>query len=143
MDRVFTVEEVNAILGELSELVGSQLHLRSEIEQAIAELTRVSGEAPRYVTDGAGDSPETRRLKRLIREQVRRYEAGWKAVQEMGGAVKDPSAGLVDFLGQVEGQLVWLCWRYGEERLSYFHPLDAGYSARRPLSSEIRARLLN
>lgn len=137
------MEEVDALVAPISRLVGAQLRLRSEIEGGLAELTRVSGEAPRYLNDGDGDTAEARCLKQRIREQVKRYDAGWRAVEEMGAAVKDPSIGLLDFLGQVDGKLVWLCWKYGEESVSHFHSLDAGYSGRRPLNSEIRARLLN
>ncbi len=142
-DKIFSVEEADALIAPLSEIVAAQLLLRSEIEHGLAELTRVSGEAPRYLNDGATDTAEALRLKQKIREQVRRYDAGWRAVEGMGAAVKDPSIGLVDFLGQVEGKLVWLCWKYGEESVSHFHSLDAGYLGRRPLNNEIRARLLN
>ncbi len=72
-----------------------------------------------------------------------RYEAGWRRVQAMGGVVKDPQAGLVDFYGRIEGKLVWLCWRYGEEMVGYFHDLDAGLAGRRPLTPEVRRVLLN
>lgn len=142
-DRAFTIEEVNGLVGALSDIVGGQLRLRAEIELALAELTRLSGEAPRYLNDGAGDSPEAIRLKQRIRDQVQRYDAGWRTVEGMGASVKDPSIGLLDFLGHVEGKLVWLCWKYGEASLQHFHALDAGYSGRRPLNSDMRARLLN
>jgi hypothetical protein len=39
----------------------------------------------------------------------------------------------VDFLGEVEGRRVWLCWRVDEERVAHFHELDAGFASRRPL----------
>jgi len=50
---------------------------------------------------------------------------------------------MVDFYGRIDGRLVWLCWRYGEETLRYFHELDSGYSGRKPLRPEARERLLN
>jgi hypothetical protein len=74
---------------------------------------------------------------------VRRYEAGWAEVQTLGGVVKDPQTGLVDFYGKINGRTVWLCWRYGEDSIGYYHDLDSGYSGRRALTADVRRTLLN
>ena len=44
--RVFTISEVNALIPDLSDLVGDQLREQSEIEHGLAELTRLSGSSP-------------------------------------------------------------------------------------------------
>ena len=56
-----------------------------------------------------------------------------------------PVGGLLNltFYGNVDGNLVWLCWRYGEESLRYWHSLESGYSSRKPLRAEARQRLWN
>jgi len=77
------------------------------------------------------------------RERVRRYEAGWDEVQQLGCVVKDPRIGLVDFYGRIEGRTVWLCWRYGEESIGYYHDLDSGFSGRRALTAAVRRTLVN
>lgn len=141
--RVFTISEVNALIPTLSVLVAQQLREQSHIEQGLAELTRLEGETPLSLEHREGDAPEVRRLKAELRRRVSRYEAGWSKVRELGGVVKDPQIGLVDFYGRVEGRVVWLCWRYGEDSLGYYHDLDAGYSGRRPLSADVRKSLLN
>ena len=78
-----------------------------------------------------------------LRRRVGRYEEGWTQVRELGGVVKDPQIGLVDFYGRIDGRVVWLCWRYGEDALGYYHELDSGYPGRRPLSADVRRSLLN
>jgi hypothetical protein len=78
-----------------------------------------------------------------VRRRVARYETGWQRVQKWGGVIKDPQTGLVDFYGRVDGKVVWLCWRYGEDTLGYYHDLKAGYSGRRPLSADVRRKLVN
>jgi hypothetical protein len=30
---------------------------------------------------------------------------------------------------------VFLCWRLGEERITYWHELDAGFGGRQPIDS--------
>jgi hypothetical protein len=141
--RVFSIAEVNALLPALSQLVAEQLLEQSAIEQGLGELTRLTGSSPTTLKAAASDPPEVERRKRELRQRVGRYEAGWRKVQSWGGVVKDPRAGLVDFYGRIEGKLVWLCWRYGEESVGYYHDLDSGYAGRRPLTPEVRRTLLN
>ena len=141
--RVFSIAEVNALLPALSQLVAEQLLEQSVIEQGLGELTRLTGSSPTTLRAATDDPPEVERRKRELRQRISRYEAGWRKVQSWGGVVKDPRAGLVDFYGRIEGKLVWLCWRYGEESVGYYHDLDSGYAGRRPLTPEVRRTLLN
>ena len=141
--RVFTISEVNALIPDLSDLVGDQLREQSEIEHGLAELTRLSGSTPPSLQAGADDPKHVLKLKRDLRERIERYEAGWARVQTMGGVIKDPRTGLVDFYGRVGEKLVWLCWRYGEDSLSHYHDLETGFAARRPLTENVRRNLLN
>lgn len=141
--RVFTISEVNALIPALSSLVHDQLKEQSDIEHGLAELMRLTGEPPRSLESTTHDSSEVRRLKQDLRGRIGRYETGWQRVQMLGGVVKDPQTGLVDFYGRVDGKLVWLCWRYGEDTLGYYHDLTAGYSGRRPLSADVKRKLVN
>lgn len=141
--RIFTIEEVEALIPTLSHLVGEQLVQQSEIEQRLGELARHTGELPRSLDDAPDDDSDVGQMKANLRELVGRYEAGWRKVQRMGVLIKDPQIGLLDFYGRIDGRLVYLCWRYGEEALGYYHELEAGYAGRRPLARETRDKLLN
>jgi hypothetical protein len=141
--RLFSIAEVNALIPALSTLVERQLRGQSEIEQRLGELTRLTGKAPKSLASNRDDPSEVERLKHDLRERVRRYEAGWEEVQLLGGIVKDPRIGLVDFYGRIEGRTVWLCWRYGEESIGYYHDLDSGFSGRRAITAAVRRTLLN
>ena len=141
--RVFTISEVNALIPDLSDLVGDQLREQSEIEHSLAELTRLCGSVPPSLEPSADDAKDVAKLKRDLKQRIERYEAGWARVQTMGGVIKDPQTGLVDFYGRVGEKLVWLCWRYGEDSLSHYHDLEAGFSGRRPLTADVRRTLLN
>jgi hypothetical protein len=141
--RLFSVAEVNALIPSLSLLVAEQLREQSEIEHGLARLTQLTGRPPRTLARHADDSTEVEKLKNDLRERVRRYEAGWERVQTLGGIVKDPQIGLVDFYGRIDGRSVWLCWRYGEESVGYYHDLDSGYAGRKALTADVRRALLN
>jgi hypothetical protein len=51
----------------------------------------------------------------------------------VGVEVKDPRIGLIDFPGEMEGRRVCLCWKKGEDRVAWWHELDAGFAGRRPI----------
>ncbi|HEY2408910.1 MAG TPA: DUF2203 domain-containing protein [Polyangiaceae bacterium] len=143
VQRVFTISEVNALIPDLSNLVGEQLREQSDIEHGLAELTRVFGTTPKSLEPTPLDQAHVSKLKRDLRERIHRYEARWVRVRTMGGVIKDAQTGLVDFYGRIGEKLVWLCWRYGEDTLGYYHELESGYSGRKPLTADVRRRLLN
>ncbi|MCC6554960.1 MAG: DUF2203 domain-containing protein [Polyangiaceae bacterium] len=145
--RIWTVEEANALVPLLSALVGQQMATASEIERCWRRLVEeLGGERSRpeeVLARARRGSEETRSLEREISEKIAVYEKGWREIQELGLVVKDPQMGLCDFYGRVDGRLVCLCWRYGEEAVAHYHELDAGYAGRRPITAAARQRLLN
>lgn len=52
---------------------------------------------------------------------------------DLGVEFKGIQEGLVDFPARLGGEIVYLCWKFGEDRIRWWHPLDAGYAGRRPL----------
>ena len=141
--RIFTIEEVDALIPELSHRVGVQLGLGAEIEGLVRRLARETGQPVASLDPSPTEPPELRTLRAKIRERVARYEQGWRDIQGLGAVVKDTSMGLLDFYGRLEGRLVWLCWRFGEDRLGYYHELDTGFSGRQAIGASTRSRVLN
>jgi hypothetical protein len=141
--QVFTIEAVNALLPRLRELMQAQMDRRNEIEQRLQQLAKLLGEVPDTIQIEDSDAAEVRELKRDLIERVDRYQSGWREVEEMGAVLKDARAGLVDFYGQVDGKLVWLCWKYGEDAVTHYHGLQEGFSGRKPIESTMRLRHLN
>ncbi len=141
--RVFTIQEVDALIPELSRRVGIQLTLGTEIESLVRRLARETGEPVASVEENPSDRPSVRKLRAQARDLITRYQSGWDDIQDLGAVVKDTSMGLLDFYGRLEGRLVWLCWRFGETKLTFYHELDTGFSGRRELGTDTRHRVLN
>ena len=57
-------------------------------------------------------------------------------IQDMGIEVKDLTTGLIDFVGLRDGREVYLCWKYGEESIQFWHEIEAGFSGRRLIDWE-------
>ena len=141
--RMFTIEEVNALIPELSRLVEQQMERHAEIADTMSELANMTGENPPTLVEQPREGPSISVLKAQLRAMIQRYAEVWNHVQELGGVVKDPQVGTVDFYGNLDGKNVWLCWQYGDESVGYYHELDGSYVGRRPLCSEVLERTLN
>jgi hypothetical protein len=121
-ERRYSVAQADAMLPELRE----RLERIRQARQAIlreAELVR-----ERVVEDGGGAHAgrDYWEFTGTLRAEVER-------LAREGILLRDPENGLVDFPAERDGEPVYLCWRLGEERVSHWHPLDTGFSGRRPL----------
>ena len=89
-------------------------------------------------TAGAGqDNPDVIELHRL----QERYNAlaemisnGVSAIHRRGCVIKDLDSGLLDFYALNGDRLVFLCWKLGEAEVAHWHPIDAGFADRQPIS---------
>lgn len=61
---------------------------------------------------------------------------GAHELADLGLEFKGIELGLVDFPARRDGEIVYLCWQYGEDRIGFWHPLDAGYAGRRPIERD-------
>jgi hypothetical protein len=141
--QVFTLEEVNALIPRLNAVVGRQLARRADIETRLKALTEMTGDVPEDLAPQAHDPEPVAVLKRELSSRVQQYQTGWGELEEMGAVLKDARVGLLDFYGRVDGNLVWLCWKYGEEEVSHYHSLDEGFAARKAIGQSVKQRLLN
>ncbi|HVK75539.1 MAG TPA: DUF2203 domain-containing protein [Kofleriaceae bacterium] len=132
MARRYTVEEVNQLLPEVNRRWQSVLELRAQIRRATDRLEAEGHTAGDPLPADA--SPEARRDHLVVvalRDSLRDELA---AIGDTGCVVRDLDTGLCDWLGEHGGRDVWLCWRFGERELAWFHELDAGFAGRRPVS---------
>lgn len=61
------------------------------------------------------------------------FSRGLAQIERWGIVVRDIDSGICDFRARREGREVYLCWCLGEERITHWHELDAGFRGRRPL----------
>lgn len=144
MDRpVLTLEEVNALVPVLNELVGEQLKRREQLEELLTTLALDTGQSRGDLTPRNGESAALRERKRSILVRIEEYQRSWLRLDALGGVLKDPEQGLIDFYGHVDAKLVWLCWRFGETEVAHYHQLDEGFSKRKRIDTFARRMLLN
>ena len=131
-ERYFTLDEVEALIPKLTGLIerlqaahADVKRLRERLEAEKRRLTLAGGgmlDQARWRADGA-------RLESASKEA----QAVLDELQGLGGVAKDVELGLVDFPHLRDGRVVSLCWKHGESRVRWWHGLDEGYTARKPL----------
>jgi len=86
--------------------------------------------------DAAGDSEHAEEARGRYVRATDRLSALREELEEIGCELKDYAIGLVDFPATLHGRDVLLCWKLGEEKISYWHELDAGAAGRQPVGAE-------
>ena len=136
--RSFTVQEANALLPRLSEVLDEIAEARVVIEHCQAGISLLKTlwgkdvEEPQNPDFEEYDShcrtleEKAQLIKRLIKEEIQ--DQGLRFPQ--GGL----QYGLVDFPTTYHGRWVYLCWRKGEPQIMYWHEIDAGYGGRTALT---------
>ena len=82
--------------------------------------------------DDLGDGERTE-LERQFERATAELTEFAREIESIGAVLKDAAGGLIDFEGEIDGETVWLCWQPGEAEVSFWHPLHAGFSGRRPI----------
>jgi len=124
MPRYYTPDEANAALPQVRALVADMLAARQRIVDAQPELWPVLEKAA-----GNGGSDKASAVLadfEAVRQSV-------QALHELDIEIKDINTGLIDFLARRDGRDVYLCWRYDEPRVAFWHDLEAGFAGRQPL----------
>lgn len=130
--KVFTVKEANEALPIVRGAVRFVRDRAREIVQtqdALAVLSLLGARSAK--------SPEHRDLRARqtqLQDLVNAYNAKLEELQRIGCVVKDLNQGLVDFYAQHKDRLVFLCWKFGEKKIAFWHDLEGGYARRRPIS---------
>jgi hypothetical protein len=122
--KLFTLEEANALLPRLRELLDDlTLHRDALREKAprLEPILRTAG------ANGGGRAGSEYGV-----EAYNLYLAIGR-IHELGVLLKDLDMGLLDFPHEREGRIVFLCWHPPEERVGYWHEIEAGYAGRQPL----------
>ena len=122
--KLFTVEEANALLPTLRELLDELSLHRDALREKAPHLEPI---LQATVANGGG------RAGSEYGVEAYRLHLAVARIRELGVLLKDLDMGLLDFPHERGGRVVFLCWHPPEERIEYWHEIEAGYAGRRPL----------
>ena len=122
--KTFTLEQANALLPHIIELLAE---LTTERDQLSIMGTKL--ESLLHHADGNGGSKTGSEYAMTLQS----FNAHLNFFQDLGCELKDLDQGLVDFPSYRDGKLIYLCWKRGEDEISFWHDLDSGVAGRQPL----------
>ncbi len=125
--RMFSLSEATALIPQLVAHLTKAKEGKTVLIRTKEEIKKASANA-QY---GGGSSEGPRYIKAL--EEI--YES-LNGIHEMGVLVKDLESGLCDFPHLLEGRVVYLCWKLGEDTIEWWHEIEDGYRGRQALSRE-------
>jgi len=131
--RLFSLREANALLATLGKEFGRARELRDQLVAVQAKLSDEGHalDGPDVTVDAAAPA-QVQKLQARAVAIITRLRDLLREVSELGVEVK-AADGLVDFRSKLNGRTVYLCWRFGEERITHWHELETGFSGRQPL----------
>jgi hypothetical protein len=127
-ERQFSVGQANVLVPRLQALIErlqrSALELRAERDAMARRLAVEPDRVP--VERLLAERPGLRRV-------VEALDGAIEGIQALGVELKDAELGLIDFPAVIDGEAVYLCWQFGEDRVRFWHRRAEGFQGRRLL----------
>ena len=115
------------LVSQLQSLMRSITETAHQLDEATGKLAHGNGYPLQEIRQ------EIERLTKHQLDLVEAFQSAFKQLEGLGCVLKDLSQGLVDFYTMRQAELVFLCWRLGEERIQFWHDLESGFTGRQPL----------
>ena len=126
MPRYFTLQAASETLAAIQPIMEEIQTIRQKILANQPEVWPV--------VERAAGNGGSRAASKLVRE-FERLDALVHQIQDTGTLLKDINLGLLDFPALKNGREVYLCWKYGEDDIAFWHEIEAGYAGRQPIDS--------
>jgi hypothetical protein len=134
--RTFTLTEAQRLLPILESLLKTAISSKKLVEDVDGELQEI---AHRVFLNGGTliRVVEVARRKAEREKAIQRAKDAVAEIHATGVQVKDLDIGLLDFPCKVEGEIVLLCWKLGETKITHWHSTEEGFAGRKPIDERI------
>lgn len=123
--HLFSVEEAQVKLAEIKPKLEEMMELKRQCDHKGFDVYRHE-----YF---GGMGPNGQKAFPLEMEQLADIAS---ALDDEGIQVKDLTIGLIDFPHRrTSGEIVLLCYKYGEDQIETWHTLEGGFAARQRLDT--------
>ncbi|MCH2404875.1 MAG: DUF2203 domain-containing protein [Nitrosopumilus sp.] len=125
MFMYFTTNEANEALPDVIKKFEFALAKKNEvtkIEQQLQLSLSTTDSFEEYVT-----------LKQKLNSVITKFYESVEILENTGVMVKSIEQGLLDFPSKRFNEEVWLCWKYGETEIRFWHDKDSGFMGRKPI----------
>lgn len=133
--KLFTVDQANRVLPLVRMIVRDLAELSTQVAERRQRLSHLtSGREP---ASGDPYAEELLEVQRQLGRDAARIDEYVGELRQLGVEPTNGPQGIVDFPAKIDNRLVYLCWKYDEPTIGYWHEIDAGFSARQPLPAGV------
>ncbi len=131
--RLFTLEEAERTLPLVRRIVRDLMLEHPAWRRAVARYELLTGSAK---AEG-GEDDELRSTRTEVEQRAEKIGGFLAELEAVGAHFKGFESGLVDFYSMRDDRLIFLCWQFGEPRISHWHEIDEGFTGRRPVDQSL------
>ena len=137
--KTFTLAEAQRLLAVLKSLLKRAMDGKQVIEEIEKELQELNH---RILLSGGlfVNVPRVARRRAERDKAVQSTKDAMAEIEAIGVQIKDLDMGLLDFPCVVDDQIVLLCWKFGEEKIEFWHGLEEGFRGRKPIDERIMGK---
>jgi hypothetical protein len=134
--KTFTLEQAHALLPVLKSLLKQAMKSKKLLDKMEKEFQDLRHKI--LLSGGLSVDIAAVARRRAERDKVTQDAKDALAeIHSIGVQVKDLDMGLLDFPCAVEDDIVLLCWKYGEEKIGFWHGQQEGFKGRKPVDERI------
>lgn len=134
--KTFTLEQAHRLLPVLKSLLKRSMEGKQLIDQVEKEQQDIRHRI--LLTGGLSvDVPALSHRRAQRDKALQDIKDAIAEINSIGVQVKDLDIGLLDFPCVLEDGVVLLCWKYGEDKIQYWHGLEEGFKGRKPIDERI------
>ena len=125
MFSYFTTNDANQALPDVIkkfEFTMAKKNVVSKLEQELQMSLATANTFDQYVS-----------LKQKLNSAITEFYESIETLENTGVVVKSIEQGLLDFPSKRFDEEVWLCWKYGETEIKFWHEKDSGFMGRKPI----------
>lgn len=125
MFKFFTISEANAAIPDVAAKFRTVTARRADIIKAEKQL-QMSATSNTSLESYA-------RLKQELNSAMTKFYQAVEDLEETGVSLKSVEQELLDFPSKRFDEEIWLCWKYGENEIKFWHDVESGFMGRKPI----------
>jgi hypothetical protein len=128
MFTLFTVDKANTILPKVKKKFDEILYCKNNVMDIQEELQNLS--------DSNCSFEKFIKKKQELNHIVTSLYKMIQELEDMGVMVKSVDEGLLDFPSIRYDKEIWLCWKFGENKVKFWHGKNEGFMGRKPIPQD-------
>lgn len=124
--KYFTIQEAESLIPDLENIFSA---IREIAPKAEAKMILIQEMEARETSDTAQLAIERAQLEFLVGGMNEWFQK----ILDLGAMPKGVHPALVDFPFRLDGKEVYLCWQFGDKKITHYHGLQEGFTGRKKL----------